>query len=336
MWFLILLIALLIRFIFAYAHFHDSEYSIQQDGYADYAVAMKKGILDNENIYTAVETRLFPGYPFLIFLLSYVLKSEIISGLFISITASILSVYLIWRLTKKIGLFFIFAFFPPRWIEQSTKVATEPVTVFLLLFSIFLYKRNLFLLTGILIGLSLNVRLISICLLIVFLILLLKKKQLNQISNMVFGFVISGGLLFIFNYFIFGQNELFRQFSVTHSSYNITIGLFQIIRDLSRAIDWQQYRILISGLFYLFINIASLFFLFRVRGQSLLNEIMLYWMGLSLMFVFLLGPVPMLEEFGRFTTPFVPAMLYGLYIPFQDLLKKRINNFFINKRSSVA
>jgi len=86
----------------------------------------------------------------------------------------------------------------------------------------------------------------------------------------------------------------------------------QIVRDFFRAIDWGWYRILISGTLYVLVNIGACILLYSKRNTSPLHTIAFYWLTLSLLFIFSLGPNPLLEEFARYTVPAVPALILGL------------------------
>jgi hypothetical protein len=90
------------------------------------------------------------------------------------------------------------------------------------------------------------------------------------------------------------------------------LGIITIVKDIFRAFDWKQYRILISGLFYLTLNFFTLISLFRLRLKKQLFRIAFFWQLSSLGFIFSFSPIPLLEEFGRFTVPFVPAIILGL------------------------
>jgi Gpi18-like mannosyltransferase len=312
---LIILISLIIRLLLIFINFQNPKFSIQQDGYADYASALRQGTINDNNKFAKFETRLFPGYPVLIFLLTFVLKSEIISGVLISLTAALFSIFLFWKVSQSKLATVIFAFFPPVWLMQSTKVATEPLTVFLLLLAILLFRKKYYFLTGLILGIAFDIRLISICLLIALIVYIYLKRQHKYILSLLAGFSIFLILFFIFNFFIFGPASIFRQFRTYYEINRVTLGAIQIVQDIPRALDWKQYRILISGLLYIIINFFAVFKLFKYRKISWLYKVCFYWMLFSLLFIFSLGPMPMLEEFSRFSVPAVPALVLGLFPP---------------------
>lgn len=307
----ILLIALVLRIAVTFYQASNVDFRIQQDNYADYAVALSKGFSDL-SFFNKSDTRLFPGYPILIFILSKFTFSPVVAGYVISITSSLLSIYLFWRLTKKTFATIIFALFPPAWITQSAKIATEPLVVLLLLISIILFKKKTVLLSGIALGLATDVRLISICLLAAFILQLFFLKKRKKIIYLMFGFVPVFLLLFIYNYFVFGISGIFRQFSYYPSLGHASIGFIQILKDLVEVALKGQYRILLSGLFYLSISILALIRLGKKRKLSDFNSLCFYWMLFSLIFIFTYGPTPLLGEYRRFLVPVTPALILGI------------------------
>lgn len=316
---LIMLIAFIVRFVLLYNNLKNPTFHIQQDNYVDYALSLKKGVL---NTYTNINTRLFPGYPIMILALGFIFHSELVAGLFINIAFSLGSIYLFWLLTKNVLATSALAFFPPIWVEQSAKISTEPLTVFLLLLAIILFTNSYFFIAGLIIGLAFDVRLISICLLFTFLWMNYKEKRYPEITKMLLGFAISASILFVYNYWIFGQSGIFKQFYTYYSIDRVSIGVIQIIKDIPRAIDWKQYRILLSGTSYVVLNFLALYTLYKNRIKSNVNMIFFLWMIFSMLFVLSIGPTPMLEEFSRFTVPFVPALIFGL-LPLVKIFKKK-------------
>lgn len=316
----IFLIALAVRLLLINYHSHNPNFSIQQDSYADYAHALVRGEITQ---YEEAGKRLFPGYPLLISIVSIAVKSEIVSGVLISLLASLGSVYLFWLLTKNRAATFVFSLFPPIWVVQSTKVATEPITVFLLLMTLFFYLRKNYFLSGVLLGCTFDIRLITVCLFFALLYHAFRIKSFTAIKSMVFGFLPFALLLPFYNYLVLDRS-VYYQFVANPSIGRVTIGAVQIIQDFFRAIDWGQYRILVSGTLYVIANVVACILLYRKRNRSALYTIASYWMTFSLVFIFSLGPTPLLEEFSRFTVPLVPALLLGLLpLPIVRLDKKK-------------
>jgi len=306
--FLIIIIAFLIRFALVIIHSLNPHFVIQQDNYATYAQALKSGTVHN----LAYDSRLFPGYPLLIFILSPFVGSEIKAGLVISIISAILALYILWLLTKNFFLVGLFSFFPPIWVIQATKVSTEPLTVLLLLVSIFLFLKKKYFFAGSILGLCFNVRIIAVALYFTYLLWSYKFHDLNVFFRITLSFIIFSSSLFIFNFFIFGSDKIFYQFNIYPLHGRGTVGATQIIQDIFRSLDWKQYRIFFSGIFYLSISLISAYNLYRRRFLSKVYWLFSYWSIFSLIFIFSYGPTPLLEEFSRYIVPFSPAINLGL------------------------
>lgn len=307
----ILLIALFLRIAMTFYQGSDLNFRIQQDNYVDYAVALNKGFSDS-SFSNKSDTRLFPGYPILIFLISKFMISPTLAGYLISLSSSLLSIYLFWILTKNKLATLVFAVFPPIWITQSVKVATEPLTVLLLLISIILFKKKMIFCSGIILGLAADVRLISVALLVAFILHLFFLKRKNRIIYLILGFMPIFFLLFVYNYFVFGNSGIFRQFAFYPSAGHASIGFIQIFKDFSRAVMEGKYRTLLSGLLYISISLVAILRLYKKRKLSDFNNLCFYWMLISLVFIFTYGPTPLLGEYRRFLVPSIPALIMGI------------------------
>lgn len=312
--FLILFFALAVRLISSFYQLNDPNFTIHQDNYIYYANLLNGGAINDTLRFSVYDARLFPGYPILIFLAMKIIGSPIIAGYIISLVSSLFSIYLFWVITKKTFATLLFSIFPPIWVAQSTKVATEPLTVFLSLLTIFLYKKNAIFLSGAVLGLTINVRLIAICLLIAILFQMFFLKKWKNIGYMILGFLPFALLLFVYNYLVFGQEGIFRQFYLYPSIARASIGFIQIIKDVLRSIDWHQYKILFSGLSYIILSLWALVKLFKYRKSYSLTQLFFYWVLFSLIFIFLYGPEPLLEEFRRLILPIMPAIIFGILL----------------------
>jgi len=304
---IVLVLALLLRIFIFNTHLADPNFSIQQDDYLGYAYALRDGSIGT-NIFSPHEMRLFPGLPIAIVILS-VFLNPVTSSLLISIFSSIFAIYLIFLLTKSLKTTAFFAFFPPIWVMQGTKISTEPLTTAFLLLGFYFYLKKKPFWSGIILGLSFNVRIISFCLLAAIIGFSLVRKRFNEAKRLILGFIPIFLGLFIYNYFIFGESGIFKQFVNLSGNYNgLKIGLFQIIDDLPRTLAWHQYRIFASGSFYIIFIALGLYLLYKKRHNSRLIKICLLWSVFSVVFVLSLSPTPLLEDFARYLTPIMPAI----------------------------
>lgn len=312
--FSILVIAFVVRLLYLNVNLLNNQRgirSIQQDNYVNYAKAIRENTLNSPS-FLRTDTRLFPGYPIAINSLTFIISSEIVSGIIISIVSSLFSIWIFWLITKDKLSTSIFTIFPPVWITQSTKIANEPLVTFLMLLSIFMYFKKKYIFTGITLGLAVNVRLIAICLLPAFLLTSLSANKRTTSIRILIGFTSSALLLLPYNYFYFGKENIFLQFIIYPQVGIGAIGILQLMQDLVRTLDWKQYRIFFSGVFYIFISMISTLSLFVIRKKSIHDFVFFYWLLFSLFFILLYGPTPILEDFSRFTVPVSPAIVLGI------------------------
>jgi hypothetical protein len=322
---LIVIFSVLTRFILLFINNHNPSFlsfHFLQDNYINYAQSLQNhslGYLNNIN------ARLFPGYPLLMLSITTIFSISLVSsGLIINFLSLILSIIIFWQLTKSKVSTVLFSLIPPIWFIAPLKIATEPLTVFLLLLSIYLFFKKNYFLTGIVLGLSSGTRLISICLFLALIIFSYAKNKKTFLQILV-SFSITFSLFFIYNFFIF--NDLFYQFKLypkIGGSAGSSIAFIQIINDILRSIDWHQYRILFSGIVHILFSLTATYILFRYRNKSSLIKICFLWSLISLIFIFSYGPNPLIEEFRRFIIPFLPALILGIMAPIKIYKKNFI------------
>ena len=311
----IIALCLAIRTTAFFINLNNPYFNIFQDNYLAYAQELISGKLNAPN---NMDSRLFPGYPLLIVAISSLTSIQlIVSGLIVSVSSSILSILLLNIISKNKVAVILFSIFPPVWIMSSVKIATEPLTVFLLLISLYLFLKKKYFLAGLIVGAATSVRLISICLLAAFAITLARKNK-NKILSLISGFAIPLFLFVIYNLVIFGN--IFYQillYPKIGGASGSSIGILQLIYDIPRSLDWHQYRIFLSGFSYIALCVISSFILFKYQNKSDIFKISFYWALFSLVFILSYGPSPLLEEFPRFLVPFMPALIIGITAPFK-------------------
>jgi|WetSurMetagenome_2_1015567.scaffolds.fasta_scaffold52695_2 Gpi18-like mannosyltransferase len=312
---LLITLCLIIRIITLVISLNNPHFAIIQDNYLDYSKEVINGTINNIN---NVNSRLLPGYPLLILTVSFLTSMPpIVSGLFISIVSSILCVTIFNNIFKNKIAVMLYSLFPPVWILSSVKIATEPLTAMLLLFSIFLFLKKKYFLAGLVTGFATGVRFISVCLLAAFIVTLIRKHK-RKILPLFSGFAIPIFLFLIYNLIVFGN--IFHQILLyprIGGASGSSIGILQLISDFPRSLDWHQYRIFLSGSFYIVFSIIGCLFLYKYRNNSDVFKISFYWLLFSLIFILSYGPSPLLEEFSRFIIPCLPAIIIGITAPFK-------------------
>ncbi len=303
---IIILAIVFLRVLVACQLLDKQDISIQQDNYASYAHSLKTG---NVSFLSEEDKQLFPGYPVMIRWVSVITGNEIYAGIIINIAASITVAGLLWIICKSKIPVMLSVFFPPIWVKLGGKIATEPLFAATALASIYLFIKKKYFWAGLVSGCLFVIR--PIGLMLVFTLLILGKRR--QILK---GFVIPVLLLIIFNYLVFGDG--LQQFMHLERYGGIRLGIVQIWRDLYRTLDWGQYRIFLSGLFYLAVNMTALFGLWTKRKQTILIRVLWLWMVMSLAFILTFSPETLIDDFGRYSMAVVPAQLIGISL----MLKK--------------
>lgn len=320
--FLIFLIAVLLRGFMTYYNLTTPSVFIQQDRYADYAQALADGSVNttlNRN-----DAQLFPGYPMLILLLLPITHSPIIAGITVSFLSSLGVIYVTMKLFKDLRLGAFLVFFPPWWVKQAGKVANEPVFVFSALLAIFAFVKKKYVITGLLVGFACIIRPIGISLLVSIIVVTFLQKRYKGLLPVLFGVAVSFAGLLLYNYTVFGQSDILKQLVNTTRYNGLRLGVIQLAQDFYRTIDWGQYKIFLSGLFYVSTNLLALSTMFFYRKHSLLTQLFFYWFLFSILFILLPSPFTLLDDFGRYALAVVPAYTVGIVYFIWFLYKKFI------------
>ncbi len=307
----VILLAITIRLLALFISIKNPHFAFQQDNYLNYILELRTGKL---NIETNVDSRLFPGYPLLMLLISTLTTVPLfISGLLISFASSISSIILFNNMVKNKIATLLLSIFPSVWILSSIKISTEPLTVFLLLASLYLFLKKKIFLAGLILGYATGVRLIAICLFAALMVVGFKWYGREKLLPLISGFILVLSFFVCFNLLVFG--DIFHQLVIypkIGGASGSAIGIIQLAKDIPRTLDWHQYRIFFSGLFYILMFVASVIFLSKYKIKNSILGICFFWALFSLAFILLYGPSPLLEEFGRFSIPALPAIILGI------------------------
>lgn len=277
----------------------------QQDNYVLYAKSFANNFVNLPHY----ESRLMPGFPFLIHLASSITKNYIFSAYFLTITLFILNYSLLYKITNS-ELSVIPLIFPPAMFNIATMIATESLTLFLIILIYTLANSRKYETASFISGVGFAVRpIISVTYPALFLTLYLKNRKILTFRSVLL-FFIPVVFLAIFNNENFGDFSPFYQV-MTYKNlapHGTGIALFQIIPDLIRSIEWRQYSIFLSGLFYLgffAVMLVNIYNKIRIRKDlisifSFTSTIMMSVYVLSYSFT------PFIENFGRYIIPMVP------------------------------
>lgn len=286
---------------------------VQQDNYLGYAALLSSGL---KNI-SFFDSRLFPGLPIIIYILNLILNNVIFSGYLAVFLAFIGSYIILYKLTKS-TFSFIPLIFPPVMLNQSTLVATEIPTLFVILLVLYLFKKKRFALALLLSSFGFWVRAIAIIPGLIILVFLLAKDGKKALEYLPY-FFLPLILLVLFNSYFFGSNDLFHQL-VAYKQLGVnTLGIAQIFADIPRAWRWGWYRIFASGVFYFFLSLILLsksILKFR-KEREIFGKIIFMTIIALLIFIYSLNSVPFLENLGRYLAPTFPLF----WVLFQDRFK---------------
>jgi hypothetical protein len=291
-WFLITLV---IAVFMAFIRFNSGV--VQQDNYIGYA----KLFPDSVNKISFFDSRLFPGLPFIIYLLNFLTRDFFISGYVITFLSLIASYFLLFKITKS-KLSFLPLIIPPIMLNLATLINTELPFIFLMLLAYWFLKKEKLSLAFLIIGLSIWFRLVGLGVLFgVFVYFLIKRNLKDFLLNLPY-FLIPVVALLIYNVHFFGSNNLFYQLTTYGELHpgRINIGLFQLFSDLARAVRWHWYRIFFSGLIY------TIFFAFCWIKSIKLKSLEFWIITGIYIFTLSLNFVPFLENIGRYLAPAVP------------------------------
>jgi hypothetical protein len=280
--------------------FHQGQ--VQQDNYLGYTSSLVGGL---KNI-SFFDSRLFPGFPAIIYIINLILGNILLSGYLAVFSAFIGSYILLYKLTGS-SLSFLPLIFPPVMLNQATLVATEMPAIFLILLCLYLFKRQKFALSILVSAFGFWIRPVAIIPADVIFIYLLIKNKIKVIKYLPF-FLLPVVLLLLFNLNFFGSNDLFHQFKAYRSLGVGTLGIVQIFADIPRSLRWGWYRIFVSGILYFSSAVLLLTgALIEIKKKAdVFVKIVAFTLLASLLFIFSFNSVPFLENLGRYLAPAMP------------------------------
>lgn len=311
-WFLISLFLAVFLVLFRF-----NQGIIQQDNYIAYA-KMFPGTVGNISFF---ESRLFPGLPLLIYLVTFITNNYFISGYLVTLLSLIGCYVVLYKITKS-KLSFLPLIFPPIMLNLGSLIDTELPFIFLIILGYYFLKKEKLFLAFLIIGISIWFRLAGIAVLAgIFVYFLIVKKSKDFFLNLPY-FLIPAALLLIYNAHYFGSENIFYQLSTYQALHpgRISVGVIQLGMDLVRAIRWHWYRIFISGLVYIV--------LFLVLWIKSINwKSLEFWIITGIyIFTLAINLVPFLENIGRYLAPTIP---FFWIIYYNKLEKRRVLYFLL-------
>jgi len=297
-------ILILLTIISATALIRRSGSQILEDNYVGYALSLTHKLDD----LTYYDSRLFPGFPIMIYLFNLFINNPHISAYVIVFLTAILSYLLLGAINESKENLFIFLF-PPIMLDIATKITNEYFSILLILLSVYLFFNGRFSLSAFTSGLSMWVRPIGALLFPSLLISLFIYKKDKITPKLFLSFFLPVLMLMAYNLFFFNSVSPFYQLFVYKevSPYGNSIGFIQVINDVVRAYKWGQLSIFFSGIFYLGLFIYGIIKI--VNHRVILHNIKYFFTACSgtfmILYVFSYSFTPFLENFARYLTPLI-------------------------------
>lgn len=270
---------------------------IQQDNYVGYAQTLPFSV---GNI-SFFDSRLLPGLPILIYIFKFFTGNYFIAGYLVTTLSFVGSYLLLYKITKS-KLSILPLIFPPILLNLASLIDTELPFIFLTLAGYHLIKKEKLPWAFFIIGVSIWFRLAGLALIFgVFVYFLIQKKFVRFLTFLPY-FLVPVILLLMYNAHFFGSKNIFYQlftYEALHPN-RISFGLTQLGMDVVRAFRWGWYRILLSGLFYIF-------FYAYIWVKSINLKSLEFWLITGLfIFTLTLNLVPFLENLSRYLAPTIP------------------------------
>lgn len=281
---------------------------VQQDNYVGYATFLPASV---GNI-SFFESRLLPGLPILIYLVSWLTQNPYISGYLITLLSFIGSYFLLYKITGS-KLSVLPLVFPPILLSLATLIDTEFPFIFLGLLGYYLIRREKMALAFVVIGLSVWFRLAGLALIFAVFVYFLVQKRLTKFFIYLPYFTFPIIFLMAYNSYFFGAGNLFYQLTTYEALHpgRISVGVVQLGLDLVRAVRWHWYRIFVSGLFYVIFFVV-------IWVKSIKLKSLEFWLITGLyLFTLIVNLVPFLENLGRYLAPTVPFFWIIYHVKFK-------------------
>ncbi len=277
---------------------------IQQDNYVGYAEFLPSRV----SSIPYYDSRLLPALPILIYILHFITGDYYVAGYLVTLVSVVGCYWLLYKLTKS-TLSFIPLIFPPVMLNLASLIDTEIPFIFLIILAYSLIKKGNLKWAFLFIGFSVWFRLVGLAILGGITIYMFLKKRLRTFFLNLPYFAIPVILLCVYNIHYFGSQNPFYQlftYEILHPG-RISVGFIQLIQDLTRAFRWGWYRILTSGIFYIFVFVSLYFKAYKTKNLE-------FWIITGIyLFTLTVNLVPFLENLGRYLAPTIPLFWMIFY-----------------------
>jgi len=247
----------------------------------------------------------FPLYPTIIKLISFVIPSYPISGAIISNICSLLSIFILNELTKdRYNLWYILCFIFSPILAFTSIVYTESLFILLTLLGYYLYKKDKYFLSAIIVGLSCLTRNSGIILWgaigldMLYRVFITKEKNIKFKNIVIFG-ITSLLIALIYPTYLYIKTGNFLEFISVQTDYwyresgTIIDGIIKDIKVLTRGADIVDIIVFLENWISLFLTlilgikifkkdkVASIYTIVSLVAFSTTYRNIDYWYSLS-------------------------------------------------------
>jgi Gpi18-like mannosyltransferase len=256
------------------------QYTNLHDGkeYKNYAKAIAEFNVQNLPSDT---TRLYPGYPLIINLISEPLGFSL-SSILVTIIFSIASVFLFYKITNHKWLSLYFSIFTPSWLLFSSLAMSEGLFVFLSLLAIYLFSKSRFAFSFLALGFNTIVRPVGILLFLpMLLIMILEKRNRWIILSSIIIYLLFPLFWLISSQIVWGN---MGQNIIKYIELDFSLPFASLISGtLSHNVSIMK-KILVWGNILLGV-VALIILIHKYLGkQDSFILLMTLWLGISLLF----------------------------------------------------
>lgn len=215
--------------------------------------------------------------PIILGLAWFIKLDQVIFGRVLELLLSLGSIILFYELAKhyfnkKAAILGVIIFaFSSIFLQMTYHIYNEVLVLFLILLSLFLFEKEYYILTGLLIGFAFLSKFPAAMFLLPLIIILFLRLELKNSAKVVIGFIIPAGIFFIFNFFMYGNPIL--------SLIDARIMIAQVMGcNFFRKFDWWFYfaKLFQENVFHLFALPGLYLFIKKYRFKQLTPALFLF------------------------------------------------------------
>ena len=276
------------------------------DGYTTYAQALFSGSL----LTGWVREHIFPGFSLIIGLIHLILPGWKIAGVASVLVGDLIAFLAIGSLFS-LPVALLSLFFPPAFVWSTSQIYSEGVMLGLVFGSLWLWKRQKFMLSFLFSGISILVRPIGVTLLASYLVIAVLKNDFRRAIEILVSVLSTVLALLAYNLAFFGD-PLFNLRVYSPGSSGL-LPFFSVWENLLRLVRDGGYRTLLSGSFYVFLTTAGLVVLWLNRKRSEFHKLVFIFALFTWVFLFSVGPNAFFEDYGRYALFLYPLSFWGFW-----------------------